>query len=302
MNFTCLLLLLFLLPASLLFAQNYAEVKHLLKKGQFKDIETMLQEQLKANPNDDSAHYYLGLAYFHQGKLEEASKHHERCIELHPNSSTYHLAFAQSLGRSVQKAGIFSQIGSVGRIKRSIEKAVELDPRSLNARFALVAFHMQAPGIVGGSWDEAMRQAKAFEAIDANKAQMLWCIVHFYKKEYDKYADKHLSIVPPKDESSLELYRDNFAYYGYTAASELLAKKDYERAGAISKKLVADFPDLHYGYAMSGRYLTEKGEYDAAITQLEKALALNRKWIAGHYYLGVAHQAKGDKRKSYSAV
>lgn len=294
-------LLLILFSTTSLLAQDYAEIKTLLKKEKYKDIETTLQERLKANPTDDSAHYYLGMAYFLQGKLDDAVKHHEKCIELNPKSSGYHLAFAQSLGRSVQKGSIFAQMGSVGRIKGAIEKAVALDPRSLNARFALVSFHMQAPGIVGGSWDEAARQAKAFESVNANQARMLWCVVHFFKKEYEKYVDQFLSIAPPSDPDVRELYHGNLAYFGHEAAIALIAKKDDERASRASKKLIDDFPDLHYGYAAYGRYLTEKGEHRAAIAQLEKALSLNKKWTSGHYRLGIAFEAKGDKENAIAA-
>lgn len=302
MNYcTAIALLLLLLSAPQLWAQDYAEVKQLLHQGKYKDIETILQARLKSNPNDDSAYYYLGLAYFHQEKLDEAVRQCEKCLELNPNSSLYHLALAQALGRSVQKSGIFAQLGSVGRIKGAIEKAVALDPRSLNARFALVSFHLQAPGIVGGSWDEAVRQAKAFESIDPNKARLLWSTVHFYKKEYDKCIDQFLSASLPKDELARELYRSSFVAIAYRAASELLRKKDFERIIAVSQKLLTAVPDLHYSYALTGQVLMEKGQYDEAITQFEKALSLSKRWVAGHYQLGIAYQARGDKDKAIAA-
>lgn len=58
-------------------------------------------------------------------------------------------------GETAQKANMFRQISLARRVKKESEIAISIDPRHINARFLLVMFYMNAPGIMGGDKKKA---------------------------------------------------------------------------------------------------------------------------------------------------
>jgi hypothetical protein len=58
-----------------------------------------------------------------------------------------------------QEASFLIKPGLASSARQAWEKAVVLDPANLDARADLVQFHLFAPGFMGGSADEARRQA-----------------------------------------------------------------------------------------------------------------------------------------------
>jgi tetratricopeptide (TPR) repeat protein len=51
----------------------------------------------------------------------------------------------------------FQALGMIGEIKESFEKAITLNPKHIEARWALVMIYIQLPGIVGGSETKAIK-------------------------------------------------------------------------------------------------------------------------------------------------
>src|SRR5439155_7703170 len=58
------------------------------------------------------------------------------------------------------------------RMRKEWERAVELDPDQIEARFGLVMFHAMAPGIMGGNKDTAREQAGEIAKRDAMRGAM----------------------------------------------------------------------------------------------------------------------------------
>lgn len=67
----------------------------------------------------------------------------------------------RAYGRQAIEANIFSQPKWAGRTRDAWEKAVQLDPDLLDARFDLIQYYLQAPGFLGGGRDKAEAQAAA---------------------------------------------------------------------------------------------------------------------------------------------
>jgi len=65
-----------------------------------------------------------------------------------------------------QRAGPLKQMGLARRFKKEAETAIQLDPRQIDARFALMLFHLKAPGIVGGDKKKASVMADEIVALD----------------------------------------------------------------------------------------------------------------------------------------
>lgn len=281
-----------------LYSQEYAEVKKLIEKKQFSEARKILLQKLNENANDDSAHFFMGVIHYRKGEYDEAVKYPEKCVALNAQSSLYYLKFGQALGQSAQRGGIFAQIGSVGRIKNAFEKAVKLDPKNFEARYMLVAFHLQAPGIVGGSQDVAKQQIDEYERLDARNAKVLRAYFYAARKEDDKFLEAFLSLDVPKDEASLDIYEDILASMFPGIVRYYLDRKEFDRVEKISLKAIDTFEKSVWGYWGYGRGLTEQGKYDEAIAQFERCIAADDKWGGCYYRAGIAYQLKGEKQRA----
>ena len=108
-----------------------------------------------------------------RGDNEQAAKLFEQALKLKPNSAEYHYHLGGAYGNQAQKAGMFGGLGLAKKSKAELERAVQLDPNYLEARFALIDFLSIAPGIVGGSMEKALEHAaeiKKRDAIDGHRA------------------------------------------------------------------------------------------------------------------------------------
>jgi len=75
--------------------------------------------------------------------------------------------WAMALSGRIGEVGLISRAGLAKRSLAAYERAAALDPRSVDARLALVQFHRQAPFFAGGSREKAYAQAKELVALDA---------------------------------------------------------------------------------------------------------------------------------------
>lgn len=107
------------------------------------------------------------------GDNEQAARLLEQAIALNPNVADYHYHLGGAYGNQAQKSGMFGGIGLAKKSKAELERAVQLDPNHMEARFGLIDFYSIAPGIVGGSMEKAREQAaeiKKRDAIDGHRA------------------------------------------------------------------------------------------------------------------------------------
>lgn len=120
-----------------------------------------LQQVAKAEPKNVEALRLLGIAQLRADKAGDAVDSLELAVKIEPtNPQLFHL-LGQAYGSNINNVGMLSKLGYASKIRGAFEKAVELDPDFIDARDALMQFHLMAPGIAGGSEEEARVQAAA---------------------------------------------------------------------------------------------------------------------------------------------
>lgn len=87
----------------------------------------------------------------------------EKAVALDATSSENQLWLGRAYGSQAIKANVFKQASLAGKVKTAFEKSVELDANNLDARFGVIDFYLQAPGIMGGSVEKAREQAARAE-------------------------------------------------------------------------------------------------------------------------------------------
>ncbi|MFI0492440.1 MAG: hypothetical protein ACH345_13185, partial [Flavobacterium sp.] len=77
--------------------------------------------------------------------------------QLKPSEANYYYKYGGALGLKAKEVNKFKALGMIGEIKESFEKAIVLNPKHIEARWALVMLYMKLPGIVGGSESKAVQ-------------------------------------------------------------------------------------------------------------------------------------------------
>ncbi len=139
-----------------------------------------------ANPDNADIQFYLGRLALQRGDADQAVACLEKTVALKPDDARFHLRLGDAYGIAAQKAGLFSQMSLARKCKTEYEKAVELDPKNIDARFGLMGFYQEAPGIVGGGLDKALAQAQEIKKLDAARGRGAVASVYIASKKYDE--------------------------------------------------------------------------------------------------------------------
>lgn len=157
--------------------------KELLAAGRADEAISTLKQQTATSPNDAESFNLLCRAYFMAEQWDRGIEACERARNLDPQKSLYYLWLGRIYGEKADRAGFLSAAGLAKKVRSSFEKAVELDPKSAEARTDLAEFYLEAPGIVGGGKDKARQQADALMAL--NPGMSHWVAAKIAEKNKD---------------------------------------------------------------------------------------------------------------------
>ncbi len=127
----------------------------LYREGRHREAMPLLKEGLETSPEHLEGHLALARIHLVRRDWERAIPAAERAVAPAPASSEAHLALAQAYGTKARDVAKVRALFLVDDIREHFEKAVELDPRNLDAREGLVQFYVQAPALVGGDAGKA---------------------------------------------------------------------------------------------------------------------------------------------------
>jgi tetratricopeptide (TPR) repeat protein len=273
------------------------EFSALIKAGNRAGVEALAKERLAKNAKDDVALWFYARVFAGDAsKRDELVKRAEQCVVDLPKSARCHSAVGSLYGAMAMSGGMTSAMKYVGKIKDSMQSAVDLDPKSFDMRRDLIQFYLQAPGIAGGSNRRAMENADAFVKIDATRGQILRAEVLANEKKFDRAEAALLALKPSEADSVDAVFNAmNTLGFGMINGDEApRAQKLFERQIAARMGNAT----AHFGM---GRALLEQKNTDAAIASMERALQLEPK-LNVHYRLGIAYQIKGDKSKAIASL
>ena len=96
----------------------------------------------------------------------------ERAVQLAPNQSEYHDWLGKAYGRRAEKSVFLSAMSWARKTHKEFEIAVQLNPSNFEAQRDLIRYEMNAPGIVGGGEDKALKHIEELEKIDSLQGQL----------------------------------------------------------------------------------------------------------------------------------
>jgi tetratricopeptide (TPR) repeat protein len=276
------------------------EYTPLLKAEKYAEVERLATARLAQDPRNADAMIAKGEALLAQGgdKLDDALKTAELCVATHPLRAECHEAMGSTLGVKAMSAGMMAAMGSVGKIKDAFKKAVELDPKSVSARYALMQFYVMAPGIAGGSTSKAKALAVETAQFSPEAGKLMQAFLDFSEKEYAKAETAVLSVNAGGNDFLVKTQRGLMSNIGLKYVEE----KKFADADRVFNEAHKRFPDHDIGLYGQARVLQEQGKHPAAIALLEKANGVAAVPRARNYFrLGQSWQASNDKSRAVAA-
>ena len=146
----------------------------------------VLASLLLASAGEDEfqRHMAAGEEFYNNGDHNRAVKEFKKAVKLQPQSSMAHMWLGRALGRKAEKSNPLLAAFMVGGVRRGFERAVELDPRNVEARSDLLDFYLDAPGAFGGSLEKARKQAEAMAQLDRAEGHSGWARIALKEKRY----------------------------------------------------------------------------------------------------------------------
>lgn len=152
-------LLFILFPFIMVSQSNFETAEKLFKAEKYAQATPLFESVLKANPNDLKAIEYLGDIAGKQKQWDKAYGFYSKLKKIQPNNADYYYKCGGVLGMKAKESNPFKALGMMDEIRSSFEKAIDLEPKHIEARWALIELNLQLPGIVGGSQSKAIQYA-----------------------------------------------------------------------------------------------------------------------------------------------
>jgi tetratricopeptide (TPR) repeat protein len=142
----------------LIFSQSdFDRGEKLFREEKFEQAQVLLEHVLVTQPSNLKAIEYLGDIAGRNKSWDKALGYYKKLKQLKPTEANYYYKYGGVLGMKAKESSKFQALGMIGEIKESFEKAITLNPKHIEARWALVMIYIQLPGIVGGSETKAIK-------------------------------------------------------------------------------------------------------------------------------------------------
>ena len=209
----------------------------------------------------------LGRNYYMMLDYKKATGLFESAAKLEPRVAVHWQWIGRSYGRRAELSSFVTAPGYASKARQNFERAVELDPRNLEALSDLFEYYLQAPGFLGGGLDKAEGLIEKFGAVDAIEKHWAMARLAEQKKDFHSAeAQLRRSIeLAPKQIGRLVDLAVFLARRGRTQESDAV----FER----SRKMEPNHPT--YLWQRANILIEQKRSLPEAKQLLEKYMAAN---------------------------
>ncbi len=241
--------------------------------GHYEKAETHLQTLLKTSSDKDQIHFLLGRLAIIWGnrvddwdnRVDDAFDHFEKATKFGPQNANYYYWLAQMYGQKAIKASIFRKPGHARNAKRTIEKAIALDPDYIEAQFFLMEYHLRAPGIIGGNKKEAQNQADQIKRLDPIRGYLAQAGIYGKKDELDKVEQEFRTALEKAPSNHLPVL---------WLSGHLSRTERREEAVDLLESYVQKYPFSCRAFSILSTYLFDLKQFDRAYRAAEQCLQM----------------------------
>lgn len=272
-------------------AQSMDDGVALFNRGKLAEAKPVFEALLKQNENNAEAHYRLGLILLSRQfrNEDDAVDHMERAVEINAASADYQYGLGAALGTKAQNAGVFKQAFLAPKIKKAFEKAVELNPKLVEAHVGLAQYYWRAPGIMGGDMEKAWKEADAVIQLDEIRGRSFKAGILISEKKNTE-AVQEIKTLTTNKSADWRAWR--------VAGSFYLQNQMTGDALASFEKYVAMRPDTAHSFNLLAQAYLQKKDADKALELAKKALSLDDNFGPAINVSAQAYELKGQKKEA----
>ena len=138
-------------------SQSFEKGEKLFIEKKFDLAQPVFESYLMSNPSNLKTIEYLGDIAAYNKSWDKAIIYYKKLKTLKPKEANYYYKYGGVLGMKTLEVSKFKALGMIGEVRSSFEKAIDLNPKHIEARWALIELNLQLPGIVGGSETKAIK-------------------------------------------------------------------------------------------------------------------------------------------------
>lgn len=150
--------LLFLVVPLMVFSQSdFERAQQLFKEGKWEPSKVLFEKIVQTNPSNVKVLEYLGDIAGYQKSWDDALQYYGKLKRIKPNDADYCFKYGGALGMKALEVNKFKALGMIDEVRSNFEKAIQLNPKHIEARWALIELNLKLPGILGGSEKKAIQ-------------------------------------------------------------------------------------------------------------------------------------------------
>jgi tetratricopeptide (TPR) repeat protein len=225
-----------------------------------------------------------------------------RSVALEESNAEYHLWLGRAYGSAAMRASVLKQPALARKVKKEFERASQLDPDNLEARFGLIEYYSRAPGVMGGSRKKAEEQAREIRKRSVLEGYRAFGRLAEHGKDFDQAFREY-------GRAAAEF--PDQAGPSYWIGALHARNKEYAKAFDVYEKLLEKDPrpmaacyEIGRVAVLSGQRL-ERGEECLKLYLQHDPLPDEPTLASAHYRLGLLYEKKGSRdlaRREYSAA
>lgn len=151
-----LLLFFLFVPICIWSQSNFEKGEKLFQSKKYDEAQVIFEGVLKTKPSDIKTIEYLGEIAAQQKEWVKGAEYFKKLKILKPTVADYFFKYGGCLAMRAMEVNKLKAFGMVGDMKEAFEKVIELNPKHVQARWALIEIYLQLPGILGGSESKAI--------------------------------------------------------------------------------------------------------------------------------------------------
>lgn len=152
-----ILIIFLFFPLLILGQTNFEKGEKLYNEGKYSQAQPYFESYLKSYPNHITTLEFLGSIAGHTYSWDKGILYFRKLKSLKPTESEYYFKYGAVLAMKAKESSKIKALGMISEVRGSFEKAIALNPKHLEARWALIELYLQLPGIVGGSESKAIK-------------------------------------------------------------------------------------------------------------------------------------------------
>src|SRR3984893_3092959 len=288
---TSRVLLVLLLLITSLTASVADSAKDNLAAGRIDEAITELNGRLSSSPGDAESSNLLCRAYFALEDWNRAESSCRKAASLDPDNSRFHLWLGRVYGEKADRANFLAAAGLAGKVRGEFERAVQLNPKDVDARLDLAEFYLAAPGIVGVRDRKRRQQAQFIATVNPAREHWVYARIAEQKKdaataerEYHQYIDLSKGDGQAWLNLALFLRRQK----RFDEMEQAIVK--LSQSPSVKPDVLFEAAEMLYRTGRSYPFATELLHRYLAAGPVEAAPAFK-----AHYLLGMLLEKQGDK-------